>query len=78
VPWAPGRPPVRNVKIWRPGDQPAAEVRLGGEWCRALVVMRQDRADGATIYHVDVWLPGEGSTARRAVIYDPATFRPRT
>jgi hypothetical protein len=40
--------------------------------------MRQDRADGATIYHLDVLLPdGTGSASRRAVVYDPATLRPR-
>jgi hypothetical protein len=40
--------------------------------------MRQDRADGATIYHLNVMLPdGTGSPSSRAVVYDPATFRPR-
>jgi hypothetical protein len=78
VPWAPGRPPVRTARVWPMAQQPAVEVRLTGEWCRARVAMRQDRADGATIYHLDVLLPdGTGSASRRAVVYDPTTFRLR-
>lgn len=78
VPWAPGRPAVRNSQIWRDAERPAAEVRLGGAWCPAWVTMRQDRADGAVIYHLAVMLPGETSPVHRAVIYDSRSFRPRT
>lgn len=78
VPWAPGRPPVRTARIWPMAKQPAVEVRLDGDWRRARVAMRQDRADRATIYHLNVLPPdGVGSTSPRAVVYSPATLRPR-
>lgn len=78
LPWAPGRPPVRNTRAWRPAQRPAVEVRLAGEWRPGVVTLRQDRADGAIVYHVLVMLPnGTGSPSPRAVIYDPATVRPR-
>lgn len=77
IPWAPGRPAVRNTRAWRPTEQPFVQVYLQGEWRPARVTMRQDRADGATVYHVDVTLPGATSASPRAIIWHPRSMRPR-
>lgn len=78
LPWAPGRPPVRTARVWPVAERPVCEVHLAGEWCPAVVTMRQDRPDGVTVYHLLVMLPdGTGSPSSRAVVYDPTTLRLR-
>jgi hypothetical protein len=77
VPWAPGRPAIRNTKTWPPAEQPFVEVYMGGGWCPARVSMRQDRQDGATVYHLEVTLPGAPSPAHRAIIWNPRSMRER-
>lgn len=70
---------MRNARSWRPSERPAVEVHLSGQWCPGYVTLRQDRADGATVYHVAVMLPDEtGSASHRAVVYNRDTVRPRT
>ena len=78
IPWAPGRPSVRNTRMWKPAEQPFAEVYMEGAWRPARVIMRQDRADGAVIYHLEVTLPpGDRGASHRAVIWNPRSMRAR-
>lgn len=58
-------------------EQPRAEVYIDGTWCPAYVTMRQDSADGRTVYHSTVFLPGHTSPAHRAVIWHRGSIRPR-
>jgi hypothetical protein len=74
--WTPADGPVR-ARTWTRGG-PTVEVYARGEWRRAAVMQRQDRAaSGLVTVHVRITLAAAGP-AYRAYAWDPRSIRPAT
>lgn len=77
-PWRPDLGPAPRVRIWPPGEQPAMQVRVDGEWRHASVLARHDWADGRVSYQCELRLPdrADGTSAVvRGFWWDAAAMR---